>query len=623
MKIFKGTCFIHWVKRYVLVVVTAFMLLQSVTPFMAYASPYGSSSYNSCSYNCPAQNPPTIVTFLSGLEVSINLTNGQTIPYNGYNIIVTPLNGQGESFTQVAFYINGVLVQTSVPDKTGTVKWFWNPGQYPGNDIKIIITDNNGQSLTKEFNVTVGPKPGTASTAAPSSLSGPAAIVNDLYNGAKHAVEALPKPVVYSFPYFLFILLGINIVILLLQTKRELNEYYTREELLKLIRTISDTKKTFTELVSHYLRTPLTIVMGGIDMLEHSNASPTVVNDLKKTINNMRSKIDALINDTQMITNNRVTIAGLTEGTNALSLWRQPGLFLPLFLIVLVLVPFNFIVAHSSKLSVSQTNLAVQLALFAILALITYQMFRRRQLKRHDATALEKILSEETKINQARDELILNATVNLGDELSLLDNLVANIGVSPSFKYFQIAQKGFHDILGKFSMVSKLKGTNSSEVAVSVKLSDLINNATQNLRDKASQRNITISQIVPETAYVQIQNPELVAFVFNSLIDNAISYSKDNGSIEIGVISDGSGTTFTVKDHGVGIPSDKLPILFQPFSRIGGVEIFTHEGMGFSLYLDKLIITYLSGTIEIASEPNVETTATLRLPFFPSTKTAA
>jgi two-component system sensor histidine kinase EvgS len=53
--------------------------------------------------------------------------------------------------------------------------------------------------------------------------------------------------------------------------------------------------------------------------------------------------------------------------------------------------------------------------------------------------------------------------------------------------------------------------------------------------------------------------------------------------------------------------------LFQPFSKAEGAEVFTHEGMGFSLYLDKLIMLYLGGDIQIQSEQGRGTQVTISL----------
>jgi K+-sensing histidine kinase KdpD len=53
--------------------------------------------------------------------------------------------------------------------------------------------------------------------------------------------------------------------------------------------------------------------------------------------------------------------------------------------------------------------------------------------------------------------------------------------------------------------------------------------------------------------------------------------------------------------------------LFQAFSKTEGAETFNHEGMGFSLYMDKLIMNYLVGDIRVESAPQKGTKVVLSL----------
>lgn len=99
-----------------------------------------------------------------------------------------------------------------------------------------------------------------------------------------------------------------------------------------------------------------------------------------------------------------------------------------------------------------------------------------------------------------------------------------------------------------------------------------------------------------------------------SLVDNAIAYSPDGSTVQVNASTSATESTLTVTDHGNGIQPGKLKILFQPFLKLEGAEAFNHEGMGFSLYLDKLIMTYLGGSIAMDSAPGKGTTVTLHLP---------
>lgn len=62
--------------------------------------------------------------------------------------------------------------------------------------------------------------------------------------------------------------------------------------------------------------------------------------------------------------------------------------------------------------------------------------------------------------------------------------------------------------------------------------------------------------------------------------------------------------TVEVSDNGIGISSEKLSQLFKPFSRTTSAVEFNYEGLGFSLFLDKIIMGYTGGGIDVQSIEN-------------------
>ena len=97
----------------------------------------------------------------------------------------------------------------------------------------------------------------------------------------------------------------------------------------------------------------------------------------------------------------------------------------------------------------------------------------------------------------------------------------------------------------------------------------------------------------------------LLGEVVESLLSNAIKYSPEGGVIKVGAIKQTDKTLIKVSDSGSGIAEDKLRQLFEPFSRAeNAAEDFNHQGMGLSLYADRLIMQYLDGEIRLAkAEP--------------------
>jgi signal transduction histidine kinase len=594
------------------------LLLSAFTqaPQQAAAGAYGRGSYGNCTYQgCAAKAKSTQLTLPSGLEVSVNLVNGQTIPQDGYTIIVTPLNGAGISFKQVDFYINGKLVQGGVqPDDTGTASWKWDPTLYPGSKVTVVVTDTDGNTITKEFDVKVGEKAAAPATAAntPEQTTGISSVLRHVSNGAKRVIRALPRPVVYSFPYILFVLLGVNALVLLFQAKREVGEYRTLQAILARLRAISEGKKSFLALVSHYLRTPLTVVASGVEMLQGSDLVTSSVVDLKAVSDRLRKKIELLIDQINMSTTTAPAVAASGSMPANVQVWRQPGLLVPVLLIGAAGFGFTYLTARAGSFSITQVNVAIQIIVFFILALTTYQVLRRIQLHKRDAALLQQVVQQEEAEAQSRDELITITTTALNDDLQTLDKAMAATGDTKAVSFIRRGQSQFHDLMAKFTLVSGLHGGRSSKPFAPAQLADMLDRAGARVKPAMVSRGITVAANNGELSF-PVQDVPLLLFVMQSLLDNAVAYSPDNATIEVEAQSSPSGTTLTITDHGAGIPPEKQMLLFRPFSKAEDAETFNHEGIGLSLYIDRLIMAYLGGAIELQSKPGL-TIATLHLP---------
>ncbi len=119
----------------------------------------GSPSSSAGSPTAPASSSgtheSTVVETPSGMEVAINLANGQAIPSTGYYITITPLNGEGKSFDKAEIYLDGKLAYSGAPDSTGTLKWLWDTAKNPATKVKIVVYGPGSGTTTKEFDVTV------------------------------------------------------------------------------------------------------------------------------------------------------------------------------------------------------------------------------------------------------------------------------------------------------------------------------------------------------------------------------------------------------------------------------------------------------------------------------------
>lgn len=120
---------------------------------------------------------------------------------------------------------------------------------------------------------------------------------------------------------------------------------------------------------------------------------------------------------------------------------------------------------------------------------------------------------------------------------------------------------------------------------------------------------------IPTGSAIQV-DPEQIKIVFKNILTNAIKFSSpDSQPVSIRLKDRPPNIVLQIADHGIGIPQDELPFIFEPFYRVDKSRTKDTGGYGLGLSLCKTIMEAHGGRIQIDSTPNVGTTVTL---FFPN-----
>jgi signal transduction histidine kinase len=101
--------------------------------------------------------------------------------------------------------------------------------------------------------------------------------------------------------------------------------------------------------------------------------------------------------------------------------------------------------------------------------------------------------------------------------------------------------------------------------------------------------------------------------VFINLINNAVKFSPEGKAVRVAVNRGMEYASIAITDHGLGIPPDALPHLFERFYRAANITVAEIPGSGIGLYIVKSIIDELGGMISVESEMNHSTTFTVHL----------
>ncbi|MDN5927181.1 MAG: PAS domain-containing sensor histidine kinase [Hyphomicrobiales bacterium] len=99
-----------------------------------------------------------------------------------------------------------------------------------------------------------------------------------------------------------------------------------------------------------------------------------------------------------------------------------------------------------------------------------------------------------------------------------------------------------------------------------------------------------------------------------NLVSNAVKFTPAGGSVMIGAKRAGQRLRFWVSDTGIGISSDDLKRLGQPFTQVQNDYTRQFEGTGLGLSLVKGLVVLHEGTMAIESAPGDGTTVTITMP---------
>ena len=91
--------------------------------------------------------------------------------------------------------------------------------------------------------------------------------------------------------------------------------------------------------------------------------------------------------------------------------------------------------------------------------------------------------------------------------------------------------------------------------------------------------------------------------VLKNLLSNAFKFTK-KGSVSLKISQEGDNLRFVVEDTGIGIPKEKLDIIFDAFKQVDGSISREFGGTGLGLSISKQIVDMFGGEIRVESEPN-------------------
>jgi len=148
-------------------------------------------------------------------------------------------------------------------------------------------------------------------------------------------------------------------------------------------------------------------------------------------------------------------------------------------------------------------------------------------------------------------------------------------------------------------------------------LYDLIEEITYTMRHKGASKHLNITHEMASDLPPIYADPTRVREILSNLIDNAIKFTPQDGTITTRVVVDQNNPGYlqcSVTDTGVGISPDEREAIFNHLYQGTEASEFSRKGMGIGLYLCKELVTRQGGQIWVESEQGRGSTFFFTLP---------
>ena len=146
------------------------------------------------------------------------------------------------------------------------------------------------------------------------------------------------------------------------------------------------------------------------------------------------------------------------------------------------------------------------------------------------------------------------------------------------------------------------------------------NSACDSVQTLADKKNIKISfqkEYQKDEFFIK-GNADQITEVFENLLDNAITYSKNDTNITIAFSEKEENIEFKIIDQGHGIPKDDIVRVSERFFRSKTANMYKKNSSGLGLAIVKHIINRHAGSLLIESTEGKGSTFTITLPKFPA-----
>lgn len=236
------------------------------------------------------------------------------------------------------------------------------------------------------------------------------------------------------------------------------------------------------------------------------------------------------------------------------------------------------------------------------------------------ALKLKEASEESDKLEQIRRDFVANVSHEFRTPLTVIRGNIEGL-MDQTFKTPQTAYETIYSetlilqqLVTDLLDLSRLQQGKIDLKLEAIYIPDLIYDAIRSIRQLSSQKNIILKpELAPsktpvETDYLRLRQIIII------LLDNAVKYTPNNGSVELHLKETEIGYQLTIQDTGIGIAAEDLPYIWNRFYKVNKARD-AHSSTGLGLAIAKNLMEVLDIHYTIQSTLNIGTIITLSIPF--------
>ncbi|HIS95671.1 MAG TPA: HAMP domain-containing protein [Candidatus Ventricola gallistercoris] len=238
------------------------------------------------------------------------------------------------------------------------------------------------------------------------------------------------------------------------------------------------------------------------------------------------------------------------------------------------------------------------------------------------AAAFNQMSEQVRNLDEARNQFVSNASHELKTPLATIKILVESMMYQEDMDP-QLRNEFLGDIDKEIDRLSSVVGDLLTLVHIDshkLKLrremmvfADTVRESVARLKPLAQTRDQEIKMQIADSCEM-FADPGKLAQVCYNIIENAIKYTPNGGTVTVSLHKSGRDAVLDISDTGVGIPPEDLPHIFDRFYRVDKARSRDTGGTGLGLSIVKQIVRLHAGSVNVQSEVGKGTTFTVQLP---------